>query len=418
MPVIGGGVVRWLLPVFDKIVGDGEGLGDHAVNILFAVDVLMALSLLAIIFLMILKVDYATFMVNLCFIIVILYGFEYYLYKTDPFLKLPFDSGYYDANLLKYKNFLKPGFDPYTPYRTWGNITRSNRFGFREREVGEKHDSIYRIMVLGDSFTWGAGLSEQQRYSNLLDSLLKNAGFNAEVLNFGYSGSPTTEERDLLAKIGGVIKPDLIIVGFCINDPQPLSEDYSVEKERFNQRFEKLINAFQKRMSFIRLQYAGDLIKQFIYKLAGKAGVFPSDTEALGRVYDKQSHEWREFEKALTDIKRISDSLGCDRPIMGIFNQMSSIDSEKVLRRMKQDKRESIQIRLQWLAQVRETAEKKGFIAIDYGPFIVEEIEAGRLSPDSLTVTPLDGHPSFQLNKIYAQKMYEIIAPTLRAKSD
>jgi len=418
LPVFGSIFIRLLLPALDRIFGDGSGLSERSAQLLFAVDALMLVLFIALLFVAVLKVSFKVFAVNFFLVVIILYGVEYYLYKKDPFLKLPFDSGYYDANLIKYGNFLRLDFNPYEPYRTWGHVTRANNYGFREREAGEKKDSVYRIMVLGDSFTWGAGLGEKQRYSNMLDSLLRSEHLSVEVLNFGYSGSPTIEERDLLVKIGKMVKPDLIIVGFCLNDPQPLSEDFSIEKEKFNQRYSKLFSAFQRRMSFVRLQYTGDMMVKFFYKIARLFNAFPSDTEALGRAYEKNSREWKSFEQSLSDIKQMSDSLGCDKPVMGIFNQMSSISHELVTTRLNAREKEDVKLRLQWLAQVKAAAEQAGFTAIDYGPAINSALQSGLLSADSLMVTPLDGHPSPQLNAIYAQEMFKIIEPMLRKKSE
>jgi len=52
---------------------------------------------------------------------------------------------------------------------TWSHSVVNNALGFREREVRiPKPPSLFRVMVLGDSLTWGAGLATDQRYSDLL----------------------------------------------------------------------------------------------------------------------------------------------------------------------------------------------------------------------------------------------------------
>jgi hypothetical protein len=65
-----------------------------------------------------------------------------------------------------------------------------NRFGFRERDFQlEKPANVYRITVIGDSLTFGNGIEEQDRVSNLLEQRLnadQNRGnVDYEVLNFG-----------------------------------------------------------------------------------------------------------------------------------------------------------------------------------------------------------------------------------------
>ena len=41
---------------------------------------------------------------------------------------------------------------------------RTNGLGFRDREIPPKSASRYRIVVVGDSFTWGQGIEEPERF--------------------------------------------------------------------------------------------------------------------------------------------------------------------------------------------------------------------------------------------------------------
>src|SRR5437870_6304289 len=66
--------------------------------------------------------------------------------------------------------------------RGGGPSYRSNSLGFRDREVPPKSPDRYRIAVIGDSFAWGQGVEERDRFSNLLEEFL---GPRYEVFNFG-----------------------------------------------------------------------------------------------------------------------------------------------------------------------------------------------------------------------------------------
>src|SRR3990172_85594 len=74
---------------------------------------------------------------------------------------------------------------------TWGHLVKNNKHGFREKDFSyPKPPGTYRIMVLGDSFTWGEGLAVQERYTAIAEKLL-NEHFDDrkfEVLNFGTRG--------------------------------------------------------------------------------------------------------------------------------------------------------------------------------------------------------------------------------------
>lgn len=90
---------------------------------------------------------------------------------------------------------------------------RTNSLGFREREIPPKSDR-YRIAVVGDSFTWGQGIEEADRFSNLIEQAL---GPGSEVFNFGRPGDNLPEHLDVLAQ-ALTIKPDYVLLQLYIND--------------------------------------------------------------------------------------------------------------------------------------------------------------------------------------------------------
>jgi hypothetical protein len=91
---------------------------------------------------------------------------------------------------------------------------RANALGFRDREVGAKPPDVYRIAVIGDSFTWGFGLEERERFTNLLGDLL---GPRYEVFNFAQPGN---NMPDHLAVLNQALEamPDFVLLQLYIND--------------------------------------------------------------------------------------------------------------------------------------------------------------------------------------------------------
>ena len=89
------------------------------------------------------------------------------------------------------------------------------------RSIHPHQDNIFRIFVLGDSYTWGANNLQVSTYPSVLEWMLNavtNGGF--EVYNYGVNGATTEDELRLMEKI---IKhqPDMIIIGYFLNDPDP-----------------------------------------------------------------------------------------------------------------------------------------------------------------------------------------------------
>lgn len=97
----------------------------------------------------------------------------------------------------------------------------TNSFGFRDTEVKQKNHNTIRIIAVGDSFTYGHGISENElTFPSQLAGKLKNTiqGKSVEVINTGVSAySPDQEYRFIQAKILG-LEPDIIIWALNPND--------------------------------------------------------------------------------------------------------------------------------------------------------------------------------------------------------
>lgn len=97
-----------------------------------------------------------------------------------------------------------------------------NNFFFRDRDfVENKKEGTIRIGVLGDSIAQGDGIKNvDNRFSNLLEKKLQEAGFIVEVYNLGRAGYDTEGEIDVYNDIEH-LNFDLIIWEYFINDIQP-----------------------------------------------------------------------------------------------------------------------------------------------------------------------------------------------------
>lgn len=311
-------------------------------------------------------------LVNLIIFIMLLYGLEFYLGLTAPDL-------------------------PPAPSEV------TNRFRFREREfVVPKPPGVCRIMVLGDSFTWGKGVPVEARYTTRLEALLNGAypAKNFEVLNFGFPGAPTTRERDSLRDYKDRVEPDLIILGFVLNDPQPKSQNYSPERERFEETISRPLAGWLEEVEEWRLERTADLVRNALDSFAVNTGLVPPWQEALQRVYELDSTEWVQFEQALRDIKTMSDELHLPQPIFAILNQGAYTDRPTDYNQPD----EELELYLRWYRQAEETAAPLGFYPINF-----ERELAAQLTGEPMAVSVLDGHPSARVHSIYAQKLFDEI---------
>ena len=70
-----------------------------------------------------------------------------------------------------------------------------------------------RVVMLGDSITFGTGVGDHQTFSHLLDSLAE-----LEVLNLGVDGYGTDQELIRLEREGLAHHPQVVVLNFCVRN--------------------------------------------------------------------------------------------------------------------------------------------------------------------------------------------------------
>src|SRR5262249_3354885 len=97
---------------------------------------------------------------------------------------------------------------------------RTNAAGFRGGPLpGPKPPGVFRIVALGDSFTFGFGVREGQAWPARLAKVLgTRTGRAVEVVNLGIPGTGPRDYLWHLAHTGLALGPDLVVVGLCANE--------------------------------------------------------------------------------------------------------------------------------------------------------------------------------------------------------
>lgn len=141
------------------------------------------------------------------------------LQERDAFFRLWWVQRHRDDTPILYR------FDVYSPSRGWAikpnlhdmpvfheKILNSNARGLRGRTnyPYDKPAARCRIVVLGDSWTFGEEVSDDETYAAQLGRVLRDA----EVLNFGVHGYGHDQMLIYLREEALNYHPDLVIVGF------------------------------------------------------------------------------------------------------------------------------------------------------------------------------------------------------------
>lgn len=104
----------------------------------------------------------------------------------------------------------------------------TNSRGFRGPEWGDpRPGEVLRIACLGDSFTFGEGVRFEETYAERTAALLRaRPGVAAryggvEALNFGVGGYNTEQALDALERFVLPSRPDVVVLGYVLNDAEP-----------------------------------------------------------------------------------------------------------------------------------------------------------------------------------------------------
>src|SRR5262245_7755825 len=109
---------------------------------------------------------------------------------------------------------LRPGIEPTDAFG--GKILSSNSRGLRGRAEHDyaKPPGVIRIVTLGDSFTFGEEVGDDETWSHQLEELLPGS----EVLNLGVHGYAHDQMLLYLQEEGVRYHPDVVLLGFMGDD--------------------------------------------------------------------------------------------------------------------------------------------------------------------------------------------------------
>ncbi len=132
----------------------------------------------------------------------------------------------------------RTGYAPVDTKRRWRGPT--NSLGYRDRERSRaKAKGTHRVVALGDSFSWGVGVEFEDAWPQRLErGLSRHRGETWEVVSLARPGMNTVEEAEQLATEGLAYDPDLVVLGYCLND----SEDDEAAEVRRARDWEEMVH--------------------------------------------------------------------------------------------------------------------------------------------------------------------------------
>lgn len=126
---------------------------------------------------------------------------------------------YRKSDLLAYE--LLPGYRGRLKRDEFDTTITINSHGFRGREIGLDKRGRLRVLVVGDSFTLGWGIEDDEAYPAQLERILaqEHRRTDIEVINAGFAAGYSPDTYYLFLKERGLkLRPDLILIGFFIGN--------------------------------------------------------------------------------------------------------------------------------------------------------------------------------------------------------
>ncbi len=281
-----------------------------------------------------------------------------------------------------------------------------NSAGFRDKEYPkEKESGIYRIMVIGDSFTFGMGVNLEDTYVKGIKKLLQNENINLEVINCGVTGYVMWQNYEVLKRKVLPYKPDLVILGIFLNDIYRSKPPYkNINEWKGSNIFkEKQSNGFKSKI-YIR-NYIKNLDRIFKFRNRYRRGhnylntieerkkyLIKSSPNWLTIMYGKlEKRKYIEFEDTLNKFVETAKNVHCRVLIAYIPDSVQLHDSEgQEINRF-----------------IKLICQKSGIPFVDITPKF--EMES---NPSSLYLFPLDPHTSPKGHQLIAESIVEKIRET------
>lgn len=282
---------------------------------------------------------------------------------------------------------------------TWGCPVRLNEYGFREREVAvPKPPGTWRVLVLGDAATWGAGLAAEERFTSVAEARLRETwpGRKLEVLNAGLPGASLADLRAVLEFwCAAPVEPDLVVVAYGAGLLRTGAPDDRPAWQAFARQHAVAGRAVPRALESLRLTHLAAAWRDTLGRWAERRGAAPSWFDTLARAHDPAGPEWAAGVDALRGVRAFCAARNLPPPIFLLLNPLPGGAGATPPERQA----------AQWLAQAGQAAAAAGWVTAQ----AVAGADAGG-AERAWYLNPLNGlHPrGFQ--PAYARTLAEAVA--------
>jgi lysophospholipase L1-like esterase len=272
------------------------------------------------------------------------------LWKNHPGAKRTYLDVYGPAHVESDRVALIQQFFPRVPASLRGNPVWNvsiNSQGFREREFSRQRSrSSFRIVCVGDSWTFGANVSQDRAFPQRVAALLEREHPEAEfdVLNLGVMGYSSRQGLELMRRYVLDLQPDLVLIGFGMNDAivsgwrdKDAIGGPQTTPQRLNRLLDhaesyKLVRYWQSRLNY-RPWTIGDYLEKVARSDGTPDAVWTGREASESADYDGLDAVTRvsprDYEKNLTEMIDLARGRGADAVLL--FNELWDTPYRKIV---------------------------------------------------------------------------------------
>ncbi len=262
---------------------------------------------------------------------------------------------------------------------------RINESGFREPPFADR-DPQYavRILVMGDSFAFGEGVSVGERSTEIMDGVLdQRIRGGVDTINAAVSGYASSDELGLARFLIPRLDPDLVLLAYCLNDPiHGTEDDYPafdliMLRHRGSERESRsyLWRVVRQRMNDLRV--TGATLDWYRNMYEGPEAAWVRSRIHLAEMRDAAKRDGARFAVA---IQPIFFEVGGDYPLLAAHRE------------------------------IRDWCENQRIPVLDLQPAF------RGLATKDLIVHPKDHHPNAKAHRIMGLAMAEFVEEVLRSR--
>ena len=213
-----------------------------------------------------------------------------------------------------------------------------------------KPDNEKRILVLGDSVTFGWGVSQGEAFSDQMEPLLRaQTGVQWQVINAGVNGYNTEQEAAYLRKDGMRYSPDYVLLIYVSNDVDPVINPNEATWRRYPAWPPSLPEAINR---LLQLSYLKQLTHLFVrmheMDVARTAATSGTDPTSRGESRSMTGHpSWLRSKMALLDIAQQCKEAGIPF-LVGLYSSLDGGFDAAFVDELQQEGIDTIHLQPAW----------------------------------------------------------------------